>query len=481
MVTFAPQNVIMDPPFTKLDLLICRNLLIYLTNELQTKLLTLFHFSLNPGGFLFLGSAETIGNESNLFESLPGHQRLYRRKIFAAQRGPADFPSAFKPVPTATGVARETAAFQARASLQKQADRLLLQQFSPAAVLTNAQGDIAYISGRTGKYLEPAAGRAQWNLFAMAREGLHQELPILFQQVLRQTSPTAITQRGLRIKTNGDFQIVDLTLQALREPDALYGLILVVFADVAAPPRTRKRSNAADAALNDAALNSDVQQLREALQATREEMQTSQEELKSTNEEMQSTTEELQSANEELTTSKEEMQSLNEELQTVNAELQAKVDDLSIINNDMKNLLNSTEIATLFLDEALRIRRFTTQAAKLINLISGDVGRPITNIASDLIYSELAADVGEVLRTLVFMEKPIHTQDGRWFTARIMPYRTLDNRINGVVLTLTDITAFKVLEKELRQARDALNNRLTDKTNELTQLRTTLYNRQGQE
>lgn len=288
----------------------------------------------------------------------------------------------------------------------------------------------------------------------MAREGLQHELPTLFQQATRQASPAAITRRGLRVKTNGDVQIVDLTVQALHEPEALCGLMLVVFNNVESSPTRRGKTASIPP-------DPEAQSLREALQATREEMQTSQEELKSANEELQSTNEELQSTNEELTTSKEEMQSLNEELQTVNAELQAKIGELSRINSDMKNLLNSTEIATLFLDETLRVRRFTTQASKLIKLIPGDVGRPITDIASDLIYPELAADIAEVLRTLMFMEQRIHTQDGRWFTARIMPYRTLDNRIDGVVLTFFDITASKNLEDELRQSRDALSAKLT--------------------
>ena len=192
------------------------------------------------------------------------------------------------------------------------------------------------------------------------------------------------------------------------------------------------------------------------LQTTREDMQASQEELRSANEEMQSTNEEMQSTNEELTTSKEEMQSLNEELQTVNAELQVRVDELSRSNNDMKNLLNSTDIATLFLDKDLQVRRFTTQATKIIKLISGDVGRPITDLASDLLYPELTADAREVLQKLGFKERPVNARDGRWFTVRIMPYRTLDDRIDGVVITFADITVAKTLEAKLRDKQTVL-------------------------
>ncbi|HOW62443.1 MAG TPA: chemotaxis protein CheB [Candidatus Contendobacter sp.] len=466
MVTLATQNLIMDPPFTKLDLLICRNLLIYLTSDLQKKLLPLFHYSLNPGGVLFLGSAETVGSASGLFVPLEGKGRFYQRKESATRVEPVEFPATFLPPLNRHPAA--VSAIESEASLQTLVDDILLREFCPAAVLTNEQGNILYIKGRTGQYLEPAAGQVNWNLYAMARDGLRDELPGLCQRAILQTPPQAITRRGLRIRTNGDYRIVDLTVRALREPAALYGKLLVIFADVPTPPTVKRRGKAVkpDVSADSAHLEEEAQQLRETLQTTREEMQTSQEELKSANEELQSTNEELQSTNEELTTSKEEMQSLNEELQTVNAELQAKVEELSRANNDMKNLLNSTDIATLFLDGALHVRRFTTPAARLIKLIPGDVGRPITDIASDLLYPTLTEDVTEVLQTLAFKEKPVTTRDGRWFTARIMPYRTLDNRIDGVVMTFFDITTQKLLEGELRQARDELEAQLANKTQE---------------
>ena len=457
LVTFAPQNLVQDPPFTKLDLLLCRNLLIYLTPELQRKLLTLFHYSLNPGGVLFLGPAETVGSPSDLFVPLDGKWRFYQREPRAAPVRPADFPAWLAPV-AAGETPTEPRAALAATSLQVQTDQVLLQRFAPAAVLINRQGDILYISGRTGKYLEPAAGQVNWNLFAMAREGLRERLPPSCQQALRRQPSEAVTQRGLRVKTNGDYQTVDLTVQALDEPAALRGLLMVVLADAPAPADKKrgKTGPRAAASLSKDQLEEERQTLRQELVILREDMQTSQEELKSANEELQSTNEELQSTNEELTTSREEMQSLNEELQTVNAELQAKVNDLTRTNDDMKNLLNSTDIATLFLDGALNVRRFTTQASKLIKLIPSDVGRPITDIASDLLYPALEVDVAEVLRTLVFVEKAVATQDGRWFNLRIMPYRTVDDRIDGVVVTLMDITWPKTLEMELRQAREAL-------------------------
>ncbi|MDQ5911761.1 MAG: two-component system, chemotaxis family, CheB/CheR fusion protein [Pseudomonadota bacterium] len=462
LVTFAPQNVIQDPPFTKLDVLICRNLLIYLNSELQHKLIALFHYSLSPGGILFLGSAETIANLNDQFSVLDSKSRLYRRETPAVRLEPALLPTMVLPMHASGRPGYPN--ILPIVNLQMLADQILLQRYAPAAVLVNSQGDILYISGRTGKYLEPAAGQANWNIFAMAREGLREPLLRGCQEAFQQPADEPIVQQGLRVRTNGDYQTIDLTVQALKEPDALHNLLMVVFTEVVTPAvKVRGKPVKATALeVKIEQLERETQRLREALQITHEEMQTTHEELKSANEELQSTNEELQSSNEELTTSKEEMQSLNEELQTVNAELQAKVEELSRANNDMKNLLNSTDIATIFLDEELRVRRFTTKAATLIKLIPSDVGRMVTDIASDLIYPGLAIDVAEVLRTLMFIEKPIHTRDERWFTARIMPYRTLDNRIDGVVLTLVEITDWKRLEGELLQVRQELNAQRAD-------------------
>jgi two-component system CheB/CheR fusion protein len=459
MVVFAPQNVLTDPPFTKLDLLLCRNLLIYLDPAMQKKLIPLFHYSLNSGGVLFLGSAETIGAHSDLFAPLAGKMRFYRRKEALVRAEPVEFPSAFFPdLPdAATAYLKERAPVP---NLQTLADQMVLQRFSPAAVLTNEKGDILYINGRTGKYLEPAAGKANWNIFVMARDDLRYALNNAWQRALR--SKAAASVKGVKVRADGGVQALDIAVHPITEPANLLGMVMIIFTDAALPPEIKapgksRRGVAQDANL--AALERELQQAREEIQSGREEMQTSQEELKSTNEELQSTNEELQSTNEELTTSKEELQSLNEELQTVNHELQAKVDELSRANNDMKNLLNSTDIATLFLDDALKVRRFTTQTASIIKLIAGDVGRPITDITTDLDYPDLVTDVREVLRSLAFMEKQIATRDGRWFLMRIMPYRTLENRIDGVVITFSDITEAKTLEARLRERLDETGQR----------------------
>ena len=448
MVIFAPQNIIMDPPFTKLDILSCRNLLIYLTPELQKKLLPLFHYSLNPGGFLFLGSAETIGMFGSLFAPLDSKARLYRRLETILQAEQVEFPAAF----AAHRPDAQSKSLKSTTNLQALADQLLLQTYSPAAVLTNVTGDILYISGRTGKYLEPAAGKANWNIFAMAREGLRYELTSAFQKALRQKD--TVTLKNMVVGTNGGTQMVNVTIQPISGQNALRGTVMIVFTDVAAPSITKiggkpRRATAKSARMDE--LERELEHAHQEVQTVREEMQTSQEELRSANEELQSTNEELQSTNQELNTSKKEMQSMNEELQTINHELQIKVDELSRASNDMKNLLDSTNIATLFLDNTLCVRRFTSQTSKITNLIPSDVGRPITDIASALLYPELSNDAREVLRTLVSMEKQIAIAEGSWFSARILPYRTLENMIDGVVITFTDITVSKKLETELRK------------------------------
>jgi two-component system CheB/CheR fusion protein len=329
------------------------------------------------------------------------------------------------------------------------AAQLLLDRYSPVAVLTNEQGDILYVSGRTGKYLEPAAGKANWNIHAMAREGLRNQLGGAFQQALRE--PRGPRKIRVRLKHGESVQVVDVTIEPVRESQAMRGMVMIVFADVDVPPADKPSGKHPRPHAAVARLEEEMRHAREEIRSMREEMQTSQEELKSANEELQSTNEEMQSANEELTTSKEEMQSLNEELQTLNQELQIKVEDESRAINDMRNLLDSTDIATLFLDDDLKVRRFTPQMTKIIKLIPGDVNRPITDLASDLIYPALATDAQAVLKTLIFKETPVKTVDERWFSVRIMPYRTLDNRIDGVVLTFADITAAKTLEATLRQ------------------------------
>jgi two-component system CheB/CheR fusion protein len=450
MVVFAPHNVIKDPPFSKLDLMLCRNLLIYMEPALQNKLMSLFHYSLNSGGIMLLGSAENVNSQEILFTPIDSKLKLYKRNTSNVKKELIDFPSSF----THSVKQNKENKMPAKVTdnIQILADQIILQKYAPASVLINSEGDIIYITGRTGKYLEPAAGKANMNIYAMAREGLRNELAGAIRKAKQNYE--AIKLNNIKIGTNGGTLFVDVSFLLIEKPEAIKGSIMIVFLDVPIVVKTAKRKNnkgSRVATLREQELETELQHANEELQLTREEMQTTQEELKSTNEEMQSTNEELQSTNEELTTSKEEMQSLNEELQTVNIELQSKINDFMVANNDMKNLLNSTDIATLFLDKELNIRRFTDQITKIFKLRQSDIGRPFTDVVSDLQYPEMTNDAQEVLRCLVFKEVAISTNDQRWFSVRIMPYRTFDDHIDGLVITFIDISKAKLLESELNK------------------------------
>jgi two-component system, chemotaxis family, CheB/CheR fusion protein len=450
MVLFAQHDVVLDPPFTKLDLIACCNLLIYFDTMLQRRLLPLFHYSLRPGGVLLLGSSETVGRSHHLFAPIHTKNRLYLRQNNVSIAGPDFLLKSFPPLSRLTkelAVSPVHIPPQAASNLQTAADHVLLQVYAPAAVVLNSEGDIVYISGRTGKYLEPAAGKANWNFHAMAREGLRTPLFHALRQAAVQSEPVQL--HGLEVADPSGVHIVDVTVQALHEPAALQGMTMVVFRDVAPAAKGRNRRKAKGMAETTHA--AELQHYREEIRALQEEARASREELQSSNEELQSTNEELQSANEELTTSKEEMQSMNEELQTINSELQTKLDDLALAQSDMQNVLNSIEIALLFLDQNLNVRRYTDRASKIINLRESDVGRPLSDLTTSLQYPTLHEDALETLRTLAYSEKQIPTNDGRWFSVRIMPYRRLDNMIDGVVITLVDISATKALETALRQ------------------------------
>jgi two-component system CheB/CheR fusion protein len=444
MIIFAQQNVISDPPFTKLDLLSCRNLLIYFSAKLQQQLIPLFHYALKPGGHLILGNADTPGQFSELFAALSSGSRIYKRLEAHAQRRLTCFPS--RAALAAPAIPYETRSVTMNGNLQMQVEQQLLKKHSPASVLISKEGDILYIHGRTGAFLEPAAGKANWNIHAMAREPLRYELDDLLRRAA-QGDGQELQRAVLMLDVGGQPRQLEMTAEPLSGDDGLAETLLLTFT-TSALPESGLHDHPAPPGV--AELEQQLLQARLELRAMREEMQTSREELRSANEELQSTNEELQSTNEELTTSKEEMQSLNEELYTLNAELQAKVDDLSQVNSDMKNLLNSTDIATIFLDNALHIRRFTTPATQLYKLIASDVQRPLSDIVNDLEYPELERDALEVLRTLMFSEKQVAARDGRWFTVRIMPYRTTDNVIDGVVLTFINITEAKRLEAQLQ-------------------------------
>jgi two-component system CheB/CheR fusion protein len=478
MVVFAQHNVAADPPFTRLDLLSCRNLLIYLEPELQEKIIALFHYSLKPGGVLLLGSAETVGQASELFAPWPGKERLFRRLdgstpdqlgiLTAVFEHRQSSQSRF----TSTTFSRAVAATK-MPNLKQLAGDLLLERFTPAAVLVTAKGDIAYVSGRTGRFLEPAAGKANLNLIAMAREGLNHALAENLHRAFRDKH--LLTLNGVEIVSNGGTLQLNVHLHPLDTANALPDLALVVFEEIPPtahlPPVTDGSAAHTAQARRLTALQSELRRAHEELQFTREEMQASQEELKSANEELKSTNEELQSTNEELTTSKEEMQLINEELQTVNSELLDRVDELVHTSDDMSNLINSTQVATLFLDAGLGVRRFTPATARLIRVIPSDLGRPVTDLVSTLDYPELADDAREVLRTLVASVRDVPGSDGCWYAAHVMPYRTQDNRIDGVVVTFSDIAMAKALEGTLHAAQLLLAGHAADQSREPDALR----------
>jgi len=467
LLVFSEQDVIKDPPFSKLDLISCRNLLIYMDGALQKKLIPRFHYALNPGGFLFLGTSETVGECDDLFAALDRKLKLYQRKedSYSAQRAAQ---GRFLPPMTALAAALPRVAgkpvFSGKLPLRELTEQALLQQLAPAGALVNGRGDILYLHGRTGRYLEPAPGEAGMNLLKMAREGLRRDLTL----ALHKAAGTQETVRrpGLRVKTNGHFTTVNLTIRPVAPgpaatPEAPLYLVILEEAppsDLVSrdqPSGSSDQSSDADARI--VALTQELRAKEEYLQTANEELETSNEELKSSNEEMQSVNEELHSTNEELETSKEELQSVNEELATVNTELQAKVAALSQANNDMNNLLAGTGVGTVFVDHRLRILRFTPTASVIINLILSDVGRPVGHLASNLVgYDRLVADTQAVLDTLIPKEVIVQTTAGQWYAMRIQPYRTLNNVIEGAVITFVDITEMERTRAALRKANDLL-------------------------
>lgn len=448
MLIFAPHDLIKDPPFTKLDILTCRNMLIYMEPPLQKKIMALFNYSLKPGGIMILGTAETLGQNNTDFTVIDSKLKFFKKIKTSKLTEFIDFPSSFTGGKKKLTMTNSTP--KITENIQTLADQILLQRFAPASVMVNENGDILYITGRTGKYLEPVAGKANWNIHAMAREGLRNLLPSAFRKAKKSFEPVVLPK--VKIGNDGGSIFVDITLQCIESPAEIKGMIMIVFDEL---PNTVE-SNMSNVKSNIQfgkdelrELEAELKQSNIDLQITREEMQTSQEELKSSNEELQSTNEELQSTNEELTTSKEEMQSLNEELQTINAELQSKLIDFEQANNDMKNLLNSTDIATLFLDMDLNIRRFTEPVCKIFKLRNSDVGRPFTDLVTELEYPELKTHALEVIKNLTSIQTKVTSKEGKWFYVKIMPYRTLDDRIDGLVITFIDITLAKKAEEAL--------------------------------
>ena len=467
MVLFSEQDIIKDPPFSKLDLISCRNVLIYMDRELQKKLISLFHYALNPGGFLFLGSSETVGEFENLFSTLDRKSNLYQKKDVSSG---SPFIGMYIPSPLES---RETqrppdeSHVESKPQLRKLTEKALLRYYAPAGVLVNQRGDVLYIHGRIGMYLEPVLDEAGLNILNIAHDGLRQELTADLYKAVVNKEP--VFNPGLRVKTNGDFKTVNLALRPVKAGlDAAEGpnLFLVTFEELPEWEQSQARkattieagqegpasSTEVDARILE--LKRELHIKEERLDFYNEELEISNEKLKSSNEEMQLINEELQSTNEELETSKEELQSVNEELTTVNTELQNKVADLSHAINDMNNLMAGTGIGTIFVDYELRILGFTPAVTQVINLIPTDVGRPIWDIVSNLLgYNRLVEDITEVLNTLMPKEIEVQTKKGVWYLLRILPYRTLENVIEGAVITFTDITEIKRAKEILKESK----------------------------
>ncbi|WP_455922298.1 CheR family methyltransferase [Pseudomonas putida] len=457
MIVFAVQNVIKDPPFTRLDLLCCRNLMIYLAQPLQNRLIPSFHYALKPGGVLFLSPSESIGGHAGLFAPIHRKWKFYRAiKSPAPKSMPLD--SSLSWVPERISKLPDHPAKMTReTNIAELTRRALLQDFGPASVVTDLAGNILYIHGDTGNYLRPAPGQASLNVIDMAREGLQLELRSAIARA--GTSSESIVSPLLAIAGPGTQRQVNLTVRRMLDSAQGERLLLITFqepptSNTATVSKTAKRGTATQTSEHVASLERDLAYTRENLQATIDELQDANEELSSTNEEMQSTNEELQSSNEELETSREELQSVNEELVTVNAELQTKIEQLGDMQNDMKNLLDSINIGTIFLDTRLTLRRFTRDAVKIYRLIPKDVGRPLADITSYLESIDLLIPAQEVLDTLIPREIELCTTSGDWFLARLLPYRTLDNVIDGVVMTFHDINTRMANEQAVQAARE---------------------------
>jgi two-component system CheB/CheR fusion protein len=446
MIVFAVQNVINDPPFSKIDLLSCRNLLIYMDSDLQKKVLPLCHYTLTPEGILFLGTSESIGDFTDLFKPIDSKWKIFKRKDFFVER-PFDYPA--MPFYPGHKIDDNVGKMQpADLDIHNVAERVILDNFAPAGVLVNERYEIIHFMGRTDRYLETPVGKASFNILKMAREGLRLNLSTALHNAVRQKKPG--TYDALRVKYNGEYRIVDLTVRPLTEINLPQDFFLVMFDDKTPSAKTvpgkGRKAVSDDSAPIVSSLERELESTKETLQTTIEEMETSNEELKSTNEELQSVNEELQSANEELETSKEELQSTNEELVTVNTELQNKVDELSQANNDINNLLASTEIGTIFLDTNLCIKRFTPAMTQIFNLIQTDLGRPVSDITTKIRYTDLTKDAKEVLKTLARRDVEVQDDDGKWYAMSTSPYRTTENVIDGIVMTFVDITKIKDAE-----------------------------------
>ena len=460
MVIFANHNVITDPPFTKLDLISCRNLLIYLESEAQERVLSNMNYALKKDGILFIGPSENIGDFLDAFSVIDNKWKIFKcvkssRVLFdhiktrtiSYQQPHSYWNNQF--------ALKDLKAGQTDLNITKIAEKNLIDIYAPPSALINKLGDILFIHGRLGKYLEPSPGRAHMNILEMAREGIKLGLSTAIQNAISNNKEVVFDSLQVDSKDNKDY--IKLTVKPINDQDSVKGLLIVSFEESDSQNLGQERIELHIDSNNNEHIKSIENELKltkERLKANVEEMTTSNEELKSANEELQSLNEESQSTNEELETSKEELQSTNEELSTVNSELQIKIDELSRINDDMINLFNSSEIAIIFVNNDLKIRSFTKESTKLIKLIESDIGRPLSDITTSIEYPDLMDDIIQVTEKLVFKEKEVKTKDDEWYKVRIMPYKTSQNVIDGVTITFINITNLKTTQEKIQSALD---------------------------
>ena len=458
MCIFSQHNVIKDAPFSKLDLVSCRNLLIYLNAELQNRVIPLFHFALLPGRFLFLGNSENVTRHPKLFAPVDRRARIFR-KLETGTRLPPEFP-----ITTAAGRAAAEVppvrTFGPDVGLERRAQRIA-ERYAPAYVITDENFQILHFSGRTGRYIEPTAGAATLDLLGLVHRDLRLELRTALGRAVETNEAAHADQ--VQLGVNGHRVLVDITVEPVLDGPAGHRNFVVLFKDgpVRLADTAESNSNVLVRTEHVERLESELRATRERLQATIEELESTNEELKSSNEEYQSLNEELQSANEELETSREELQSVNEELTTVNGELAHRVQELTRATSDLKNFLESTQIATVFLDNDLRVMNFTPAITQVLHLVETDVGRPIAHIKARIPIEDLYDDVRRVLRTLASAERELTAPDsGTRYIVRILPYRSIDNFIAGVVITFIDVTAITRAEERQRLLLAELQHRV---------------------
>ena len=449
LVVFAPQNVLQDPPFSRLDIVTCRNLLIYLEPDVQSRVLGLLHFGLRDGGTLVLGNSETVGDNDHLFEPIDKKLRLYRR-IGLTQQGMINFPGRTSP-PAGTGADLDRPL--SRASLSQATARTLLEHHSPPSVVVDRHGRIVYYHGETRLFLDQPSGEPTSDLLELAQDFVRGPIRIALHGAVEGAKHAVCKDGAIHIV--GVAHRVEVHAMPI-EPRSLQGYYLVSFVHYPISQLVVKSEADPDdiTGETEGALQAELRALRDELQSTIEELQTSNEEMKASHEEVTSVNEELQSTNEELETSKEELQSLNEELTTVNAQLESKMEELEGTGNDLTSLLSSSDTAVIFLDRQFRIRRFTPATKPLIELLSTDVGRPLTDFARKFHDPELMNAARNVLATLAPEQSTITSDAGRWYVRRVLPYRTTDDRIDGVVLNFIDITEVKRAETALRESEE---------------------------